>query len=130
AAEGAKLVVNDLDGSYLRETLASLAGDGHEGVEGDVSEESTAERLAETARDRFGRIDALVNNAGIHFVADPPDVSVEDWDRVMAINLRSMFLCSKHVIPTMVEQHSGSIVNLASISAFIGQEFGGPSTFL
>jgi meso-butanediol dehydrogenase/(S,S)-butanediol dehydrogenase/diacetyl reductase len=130
ASEGARLVVNDRDESYLGETLDSLAGSGHEGVAGDVSEEAVAVRLAETARDRFGRIDALVNNAGIHFVADPPDVSVEDWDRVMAINLRSMFLCSKHVIPTMVEQHAGSIVNLASISSFIGQEFGGPSTFL
>ena len=130
AEEGARLVVNDLNQDYLESTRSSLPGEGHETVAGDVSQEATAEQLARTARERFGRIDVLVNNAGIHFVRDITDTSSEDWDRVLAINLKSMFLCSKHVIPTMVEQRSGSIINLASISSFIGQEFGGTSTYL
>lgn len=98
---------------------------------GDVAQEETAQRLAATAREAFGRIDVLVNNVGDLFISEPTETSVEDWDRLMATNVRSMFLCCKHVLPTMVDQQSGSIVNLSSISAFIGQEAeeGGPSFF-
>jgi len=72
-----------------------------------------------------------VNNVGDLFIAEITETSVEDWDRLMATNLRSMFLCCKHVIPAMLEQGGGSIVNLSSISAFVGQEAeeGGPSFF-
>ena len=56
-------------------------------------------------------------------------MSVEEWDRLMDINLKSMFLCCKHIIPRMLERKRGSIVNLASISSFIGQEMEGASTF-
>lgn len=56
-------------------------------------------------------------------------MTVEDWDRLMDINLKSMFLCCKHVIPHMLKQKRGSIVNLASISTFVGQEMEGASTF-
>jgi meso-butanediol dehydrogenase/(S,S)-butanediol dehydrogenase/diacetyl reductase len=130
ADEGARLVLNDISGEYLGELEAALGSD-HVYVVGDVSQEVTAERLAATARERFGRIDVLVNNVGDLFIAEITETSVEDWDRLMATNLRSMFLCCKHVIPTMLEQGGGSIVNLSSISAFIGQEAeeGGPSFF-
>ncbi len=130
AAEGARVVANDLDGTALDEVAASLQDDGHRTLVGDVSVEETAEALARTARDTHGRIDVLVNNAGVHFIRDITDTSPDEWDQVMATNLKSMFLCSRAVIPTMLEQRSGSIVNLASISSFIGQEFGGPSTYL
>jgi meso-butanediol dehydrogenase / (S,S)-butanediol dehydrogenase / diacetyl reductase len=129
AQEGARLVVNDLRPEYLDDVLGDLGGN-HLGVPGDVSQEETAAALARAARDAHGRIDVLVNNAGIHWAQDITDTTVEDWDHVIAVNLRSMFLCSKHVLPTMLEQRSGSIVNLASVSSFIGQEFGGTSTYL
>jgi meso-butanediol dehydrogenase/(S,S)-butanediol dehydrogenase/diacetyl reductase len=130
ADEGARLVLNDINEDYLQELSRSLAAD-HRTVAGDVSQEETAIRLTETAREAFGRIDVLVNNVGDLFIGDITETSVENWDRLMATNVRSMFLCCKHVIPTMLEQGSGSIVNLASISAFIGQETeeGGPSFF-
>jgi meso-butanediol dehydrogenase/(S,S)-butanediol dehydrogenase/diacetyl reductase len=130
ADEGATLVLADISEEYLDELEAAL-GSGHAYVVGDVSQEATAERLAATARERFGRIDVLVNNVGDLFIAEITETSVEDWDRLMATNLRSMFLCCKHVIPTMLDQGGGSIVNLSSISAFIGQEAeeGGPSFF-
>ena len=70
-----------------------------------------------------------MNNAGVHFVRDITDMTVEEWDRLMDINLKSMFLCCKHVVPQMVKQRRGSIVNLASISSFVGQEMEGASTF-
>jgi meso-butanediol dehydrogenase/(S,S)-butanediol dehydrogenase/diacetyl reductase len=128
--EGALLVLNDISEEYLGELEAGLGAD-HGYVVGDVAQEATAELLAATARERFGRIDVLVNNVGDLFIAEITETSVEDWDRLMATNLRSMFLCCKHVIPTMLEQGGGSIVNLSSISAFIGQEAeeNGPSFF-
>jgi NAD(P)-dependent dehydrogenase (short-subunit alcohol dehydrogenase family) len=128
--EGARLVLNDIDEGYLAAVTDGLATE-HRTVLGDVSQEDTAVRLVSTAREAFGRIDVLINNVGDLFIADITQTSVEDWDRLMATNLRSMFLCCKHVIPTMLEQRTGSIVNLASISAFIGQETeeGGPSFF-
>jgi meso-butanediol dehydrogenase / (S,S)-butanediol dehydrogenase / diacetyl reductase len=130
ADEGALLVLNDISEDYLGELEAGLGAD-HAYLVGDVAQEATAERLTGTARERFGRIDVLVNNVGDLFIAEITETSVEDWDRLMATNLRSMFLCCKHVIPTMLEQGAGSIVNLSSISAFIGQEAeaGGPSFF-
>jgi NAD(P)-dependent dehydrogenase (short-subunit alcohol dehydrogenase family) len=130
ADEGARLVLNDINEGYLEEVSGSLVGE-HRAVVGDVSQEETAARLAATARDSFGRIDVLVNNVGDLFIGEITETTVEDWDRLLATNLRSMFLCSKHVIPTMLEQGGGSIVNLSSISAFIGQETaeGGPSFF-
>jgi NAD(P)-dependent dehydrogenase (short-subunit alcohol dehydrogenase family) len=129
AAEGARLVLNDIDEGYLEDVAGSIAGEVR-AVLGDVSQEETAERLAAVARE-FGRIDVLVNNVGDLYIGEITETPVEDWDRLMATNLRSMFLCCKHVIPTMLEQRSGSIINLASISAFIGQETaeGGPSFF-
>lgn len=130
ADEGARLVLNDINESYLEELSGSLAVE-HRAVVGDVAKEETAVRLTETAREAFGRIDVLVNNVGDLFIGEITETSVDDWDRLMATNLRSMFLCCKHVIPTMLEQGGGSIVNLTSVSAFIGQETeeGGPSFF-
>lgn len=130
AQEGARLVLNDVVEDYLRELEGSLDGE-FRTVIGDVALEETARRMVETARAEFGRIDVLVNNVGHLYVAEITELPVEEWDALMATNVRSMFLCCKHVIPAMLEQGGGSIVNLASISAFIGQEAaeGGPSFF-
>jgi NAD(P)-dependent dehydrogenase (short-subunit alcohol dehydrogenase family) len=125
-AEGARVVLNDID----RDSLTELDGEPLL-VVGDVSQEEVAARLARTAREELGRIDVLVNNVGDLFIGEITETSAEDWDRLMATNLRSMFLCCKHVLPAMLAQRGGSIVNLTSISAFIGQEAqeGGPSFF-
>lgn len=130
AEEGARLVLNDIRGDYLEELVSGLEAE-HRTVLGDVAQEETAQRLAATARDELGRVDVLVNNVGDLFISEVTETSVEDWDRLMATNVRSMFLCCKHVLPTMLEQRSGAIVNLSSISAFVGQEAeeGGPSFF-
>jgi NAD(P)-dependent dehydrogenase (short-subunit alcohol dehydrogenase family) len=127
AREGARLVLNDIDAQGLNSVTRRI--DGSRAVAGSVTEEDTARCLAAEAISAFGRIDILVNNAGIHFARDITEMTVEEWDRLMDINLKSMFLCCKHVIPHMLERHSGAIVNLASISSFIGQEMNGVSTF-
>ena len=130
AEDGAQLVINDVDGGALRATTELLQDRPFRAVVGDVGDEETARRLSASALEAFGRIDGLVNNAGIHFIRDIIDTTADDFDHVVRVNLKSMFLCAKHVIPTMVRQKHGSIVNLASISSFVGQEMEGHSTFL
>jgi NAD(P)-dependent dehydrogenase (short-subunit alcohol dehydrogenase family) len=130
AREGARLVLNDVNEGRLEETLSDLSGEKHRGVAGDVSKEETAAKVAAVARNAFGRIDVLVNNAGIYFLQDVTETEASDIEHVMGINLYSMIWCCKYVIPTMLEQRSGSIVNLGSISAFTGQEHEGKSQYL
>jgi len=129
ASEGAHVVANDISGDYLEALIRTLPGDDHLPVVGDVSQEATAQAAVSAARERYGRIDVLVNNVGNLFFKDITDTSVEEWDRLMAVNLRGPFLFSKHVLRVMVEQRSGAIINLSSISAFVGQEMGGQSSF-
>jgi NAD(P)-dependent dehydrogenase (short-subunit alcohol dehydrogenase family) len=100
ASEGARLVLNDIDLPGLDTLLTQVGKDNARAVAGSVVQEEIARRLAEEAVSAFGRIDVLVNNAGIHFVRDITDMTVEEWDRLMDINLKSMFLCCKHVIRT------------------------------
>jgi NAD(P)-dependent dehydrogenase (short-subunit alcohol dehydrogenase family) len=130
ADEGATVVLNDVNGAELADVASSLSGSGHESVEGDVSFETTAERLAGVALERFGRIDVLVNNAGMPCVADVTEVTDAIFDRVIGVNVKGMVWCCKHVIPTMLKQQGGSIINLGSISSFTGQESDGKSMVL
>ena len=127
AEEGADVLVDDVDAGYLEQLVADL-GDTHATLVGDVSSEDTAERLVAEATGRWGRIDVLVNNVGNLFFKDITETTVEEWDRLFAVNVRGAFLCCKHVIPVMLAAGGGAIVNLSSISAFIGQEMGGMSS--
>ncbi|CAM3675747.1 SDR family NAD(P)-dependent oxidoreductase [Brevibacillus invocatus] len=131
AQEGAYLVLNDLDEASIQDVIQSTSNpEQHAYVIGDISLEETAIRLSQTAIQKFDRIDILVNNAGIHYIQDITDISAEEFDRCIGINLKSMFLCCKAVIPQMQKQQKGSIVNLGSISSFVGQEMMGKSTVL
>lgn len=129
AGEGARLVLNDIDAPALEAVVLRIGKERARAVAGSVADEAVVRRLAQEAISAFGRIDILVNNAGIHFVKDITDMTVDEWDRLMDINLKSMFLCCKHVIAHMLKRKKGAIVNLASISSFIGQEMEGASTF-
>lgn len=131
AREGAKLVLNDINEKELvklqDELMKTTSVEVHAG---DISLEDTAKSLVDLAVKNFDRVDILVNNAGIHYIEDITNVSSEDFDHCVGVNMKSMFLCSKAVIPSMVSQQSGSIINLGSISSFVGQEMMGKSTFL
>jgi len=129
AREGSRLVLNDIDAQGLEALMLHMPRERVRTVAGNVADESIARRLAQESISAFGHIDILVNNAGVHFVKDITDMTVQEWDRLMDVNLKSMFLCCKHVIPHMLERRKGAIVNLASISSFIGQEMNGASTF-
>lgn len=131
AAQGAKLVVNDLHQAALDELEQSLGKRAQvELVAGDISKEETVKNFVNRAVEKFSTVDVLINNAGIHFIKDIEDATAADFDEVFSINLKSMFLCSKYVIPLMEEKGKGVIVNLSSISGYVGQEMMGKSTFL
>lgn len=88
----------------------------------DVSVASEVKRSVEAVYRKFGRIDWLINNAGIQRYGSVTGTTLEEWDEVMNVNLRSQFLCAKYAIPYMQERHAGVIVNIASVQAFISQK--------
>ena len=119
AAERADVVVSDTDisGAEATATAIRAAGRRSVAVRTDVTSESDVAELVRRTLQEFGRIDILVNNAGITQPKRVPDITVADWEKVLAVNLKGTFLCSKAVLSTMVAQRYGRIVNLSSVSA-------------
>jgi NAD(P)-dependent dehydrogenase (short-subunit alcohol dehydrogenase family) len=124
AQEGARLVVTDIHDAPLRALADALRGDGAEveTVVGDVSREDDARRMIQTALDRYGRLDVLVANAGIIPLGDILESTVADWDQVMAVDGRGMWLTCKYAIEAMLASGGGAIVCLSSISGVEGQK--------
>jgi NAD(P)-dependent dehydrogenase (short-subunit alcohol dehydrogenase family) len=87
----------------------------------DVSSETQVKKSFEQINDHFDSIDILINNAGIQRYGTVTETSVEDWDLVMNVNLKSLFLCSKYAIPFMVQKQKGVVINIASVQAFVSQ---------
>jgi NAD(P)-dependent dehydrogenase (short-subunit alcohol dehydrogenase family) len=116
-AEGWRVALLDIDGELLWKSVEALAAAGNTlGLHCDVSEaKAVASAVAEIER-RFGRLDALVNNAGVAVFAPLLETSDEDWNRVLEVNLTGPFFCTKAAVPLMREQ-GGAIVNITSISA-------------
>ena len=116
AAEGARVVGGDIDASILERTVIALqkAGAPFVGVVGDVTEPDAAKQLVETAVERFGRIDILVNVVGGSRNARIWEMREEDWDHTLRWNLRSTFLCTRAALPHMIEQRYGKIVCISS----------------
>ncbi len=125
AREGARLVVNDVDEAGLKELEDRLGGEGTDvvSVVGDVSSVGDAKRIIGAAVESFGRVDVLVANAGVIPLNNIVDATPEDWDHVMAVDGRGMFLTCKFTVEAMLEQENpgGSIVCLSSISGVAGQ---------
>ncbi|MFC4941920.1 SDR family NAD(P)-dependent oxidoreductase [Pseudonocardia sp. GCM10023141] len=117
-ADGFTLAVLDIDG----DTAKAAAGSGGVGLAVDVSEAEQVERAFATIVESFGRIDVLVNNAGVTGGAAATvchETSVEDWDRVQAINSRGPFLCSRAALPVMIAQGGGHVITTASVAGQI-----------
>jgi NAD(P)-dependent dehydrogenase (short-subunit alcohol dehydrogenase family) len=120
--EGARVVVCDLDDARSREAAHRLDAAGKRVVAraGDVSKKATAIALVDTAVEAFGAVDILVNNAGVTHAAEFLDLDEADFDRVLAINLKSMFLCGQAAARRMVAQgKGGAVVNLSSVNAVL-----------
>lgn len=122
AKEGAKVVVADLDEKGGEETVTEIKDGGGEAVfiKTDVSREECINKMAETCLNGFGRIDILVNNAGIVKSGSLAETSEEDWDQIMEVDLKGVFLGIKRVVPEMIKQGKGKIVNTASIAGLVG----------
>jgi NAD(P)-dependent dehydrogenase (short-subunit alcohol dehydrogenase family) len=124
AKEGAKVVVAEFGDAAGRETVAQVEAGGGQAtfVRTDVADEASAKGMVDHALATYGRVDVLYNNAGVMPEADHSvvDTDVETWDQVMAVNVRGVFLGCKYAIPQMVEQGSGSIINIASFVALLG----------
>lgn len=116
ARQGARIFGVDRNEAAARETQAIIEGEGGTCViaRGDVTEEREVEALVAACLERFGRIDILVNNVGKSEPATAGEMEVGLWDRQMAVNLRSAFLCCRAVLPVMERQGKGAVVSIAS----------------
>jgi len=125
AEAGAKIVVTDINEPGVEET-AAMVNAAHRGstvaVIADVAEATQVRSVVDTAISRFGRLDCLINNAGIVLWKTIDDTSEEEWDHVVDVDLKSVFLFSKYAIPHMRKVGGGSIVNISSFSGLAGQK--------
>ena len=123
AEEGARVAVADVDVDGGRETVRLVRQAGGEAtfIETDVSVESEVEAMVEGAVDAFGTVDVLVNDAAVFVFGAIEDVTGDDWQRVMGVNLIGAASTVKHTIPHMKAAGGGAIVNVASVSSFIAQ---------
>ena len=123
AAEGADIVIADLLGAEAAApVLSSIAESGRRSLllQTDVSDEQQVRAMVGAALAEFGRVDILVNDAGIFSQSHFVDLDVAEWDRVISVNLRGVFLCTRFVLPGMLERKSGKIINIASQLGQIG----------
>lgn len=119
AREGARVMLVDLNPKAAKETKTMIDEEGGDSIvfEADVSKAGDCRRMVEKCIQTCGRIDILDNNVALGAHGGPVETSEEEWDRVMDVNLKSMFLTCKYVLPYMEKQGSGSIINVASVVA-------------
>ena len=118
AREGAKVVVAGRNISRCNEVVEQIYKEGGEAIslQVDVTSEADVARMAQQTKDKYRRIDILVNNAAVNLpYKTVTELTLEQWNRVLSVNLTGPFLCSRAVIPEMIGQRSGKIINLASI---------------
>ena len=120
--KGATVVLVDLDQSVLNKKVIEIKNEGGQavGIAIDASDENSVKSAVASTLKQFGKIDVLVNGVGICKTIPILDIEVKEWDRFMAINLRSVFLFSKEVFRHMLERNYGKIINVASAAAKIG----------
>lgn len=119
AAEGASVLTADLDGDAATLAAGGL-GPRHAGIEVDVTSREGAERMVEEALERFGRLDVLVTAAGVFHDTPFDRIEVDEWERIMAVNLRGAFLCVQAALRPMVSQGGGRVVLIGSLASQTG----------
>ena len=127
ASEGAAVVIAEIDETAAERAAAEIRATGARAIEAptDVSDEASVKRMVERAIAELGKIDVLINNAALFAGAwdergPSHELTVEQWDRMMAVNVRGTWLCCKHVVPHMREHGGGSIINISSGTAWKG----------
>jgi NAD(P)-dependent dehydrogenase (short-subunit alcohol dehydrogenase family) len=129
AREGADVVVAARTEAEINEVADEIRRSGAKSlaIRTDVSAEEDVKNLVSKTLQTFGKVDILVNNAGVgHPVSLTWDIDVEEWDRIMSVNLTSVFLCSKAVLKGMIERNYGKIINISSIGGRTGKSGRGP----
>jgi NAD(P)-dependent dehydrogenase (short-subunit alcohol dehydrogenase family) len=131
AREGARVVLGDILDAQGRQVEAAVKASGGEAtyVHLDVTNEEHWRAAVDTAVRRYGKLDILVNNAGILLRKAIEEMTVEEWDRIMAINLKGVFLGTKYAIPAMRSAGGGSIINISSTAGLVGSP-GGSSAYI
>lgn len=121
ARQAAKVVVADINEKNSTDVVAGLRSDGHAAifVKTDLTAEADCKNLIAIATETFGRVDVLVNNAGIEITTPIHEMPASEWDMLVDTNLKSMFLCSKYALREMIEARSGAIVNVCSVSGLV-----------
>ena len=119
AEAGAAVVAADLNLAAAEETATKFP-ERIVPYQVDVTDEPSVQRLVQATLERFGQIDILVNNAGIGTTKDIVETDLEEWERVFAVNVRGVFLCCKHALPSMLARRHGVIVNMGSVAGLIG----------
>lgn len=119
AREGAKVFAVDIDTAAAEETRSLIENEGGTcfAHRADVAAPKDIEQAVQACVARFGTVDILHNNVGIVEVGGPVEISEQNWDRLFAINVKSMFLACKHVLPVMARQQRGAIINISSLAA-------------
>jgi NAD(P)-dependent dehydrogenase (short-subunit alcohol dehydrogenase family) len=122
ARQGVSVVVVDRNPVSGESTVQALQKEGLRGlfVSADVSSEADVKNMVEQVVAHWGRLDILVNNAGIYIQGDVTQTTLDDWDRIMAVNLTGAFLCTRYAVPVMVKNGGGVIVNVASEAGLVG----------
>lgn len=122
AREGAKLAIVDIDGDAAAASATALIAKGTDtiAITADVTVKNSVAAMIQSVLDRWGRLDILVNVAGGADRKLVVDMTAEDWDRVVDMNLKSVFLCCQAALPAMLKQKYGKIVNISSIYGFTG----------
>jgi 3-oxoacyl-[acyl-carrier protein] reductase len=119
-AEGARVVLGDLHADATTTAAAALGADVAAAVAADVAQPDDAQRLVDTALERFGRLDVLVASAGIYRATPVDELPAEEWDLLLAVNLRGVFLTAQAALRVLVPQRSGRIVTIGSLAGQVG----------
>lgn len=124
AKEGARIFILDINGSGAGSTASAIQTRGGFAwaVEGDVRNASDVEMVVQQAIDRFGRLDTLINNAAIYPRQPLVTMTEEQWDEILGINLKGVFQCTRLVLPHMIAQRSGKIINISSVTFHVGMK--------
>ena len=128
AREGAKVVIADINEKTASDVAGGIKSSGGEAlaIKTDVTRSSEVGQLVEQTLTRFGKIDILVNNVGTTIPSPTEQLSEDDWDRVVTVNLKSTFLCCREVGKQMIKQRSGKIISIASLAAHKGLAYIAP----
>ena len=121
--EGAKIVIAEIDIENSEKVIKKIQDNGSEAIvlKTDVSDENSINNMVDEAIKHFGKIDILINNAGIRHIKKLLDHTKKDWDEMIAVNLTGPYLSCKAVIPHMIKQGKGKIINFGSIASFMGR---------